>query len=405
MNATKNNIGKNKTARRTKAKTIAPTVGSIFGVDEAGKRCLRNPKRPKEISSDSATSDGFLKTTFLPKLKENLAQNVITKPQNQRQTKKTERDFYQSLSQLSEHYCINSMPTKEFEYPYNLALSLWDTENKLKNTVENWDSVRLIQNKNRTYFISEERYNTSTSLFNIPVIPLYKMLKDKNRKKTAQLLLSVCSYLYRNADIPYYRQENSYLYGIYEMLTDWLDQDEEIDESHLYKKELQQAEIIGDLMEQKISHRKNLELFGKRLERFKPKDDFDKLCFQFSEMAFHLYADYPEESIFRNAHFNNILKQENIDEDEYYDEDRVISMEKYISFFADDKGWINQNLIENVNNEFNEYGEVQEPMIIKTFNGNDITNNNLDFENRLFEVLRRLIGVLDHYSQMKKQEN
>ena len=391
MNATQNHIGNNKTARRKKTEATSPTIGRICRLDETGKRHFRNPKRPKEISSNNATSNGFLKVTFLPKLKED---ETATTQQNGRKITKTKRDFYQSLSRLANHYGINPMPTKEFEYPYNITLSLFDVEKQLKNKIKNWDNIRLIQKENKTYFISEERCNSGSTLFYIPVIPLYKILKNKQRKKSAQLLLSVCAYLYRNADVPYFRQENSYLYWNYEMLTDWLDEDEEIDENHLYKKELQQAEIIGDLMEQKISHRKNLEVLGKRLQKFKPKDDFDKECFQLSEKAFQLYTDYPEERYFRNAHFNNVPKQENREEEEDYDEETVISMDKYISFFADDKGWVYQNLIDCVNNEFNEYAELQEPTIFKAFDGSDITKNNLDFENRLFEILIELSALL-----------
>ncbi|QBO59581.1 hypothetical protein [Chryseobacterium salivictor] len=391
MNATQNHIGSNKTTRRKKTEATSPTIGRICRLDETGKRHFRNPKRPKEISSDKETSNGFLKTTFLPKLKED---ETATTQQNGRKITKTERDFYQSLSRLANHYGINPMPTKEFEYPYNIALSLFDTEKQLKSKIKNWDNIRLIQKENKTYFISEERCSTASTLFYIPVIPLYNMLKDKKRKKSAQLLLSVCFYLYRNADIPYYRQENSYLYWNYEMLADWLDQDEEIDENHLYKKELQQSEMIGDLMEQKISHRKNLEIFGKRLEKFKPKDDFDEECFQLSKKVFQLYNDYPEERYFRNAHFNNVPKQENREGEEYYNEETVVSMDKYVSFFADDKGWVYQNLIGCINNEFNEYSELQEPMIFKAFNGSDISKNSLDFENRLFEILIQLSTVL-----------
>lgn len=207
------------------------------------------------------------------------------------------------------------------------------------------------------------------------------------------LLLSVCSYLYRNANIPYYRQENSYLYWNYEMLTDWISEDEEIDENHSSKKELQQAEIIGDFMEQKIFHKNNVEVFGKRLETFKAKNNFDKECFQLSKKVFQLYNDYPEESIFRNAHFNNIQTEENTDDD-FYNEEKVVTMDKYISFFADDKGLIYQNLIDSVNNDFNEYSELQEPMITKVFDGSDIPKNNLDFENRLFGILIQLSTLL-----------
>ena len=74
--ATKNYIGKNKNTQRTrtKTKTTAPTVGRICRLDEAGQKRFGNSERPTEISSDKSITNGFLKCTFLPKLKENNAQ-------------------------------------------------------------------------------------------------------------------------------------------------------------------------------------------------------------------------------------------------------------------------------------------------------------------------------------------
>lgn len=407
MNATKNYIGKNSTTRRTKAKTTAPTDRGIYLLDEAEQRHGRNTKRPTEVSSSESASNGFLKTTFSPKFRENDSQKLFGKSkkdlnQIQRKNSKTEMDLYQSLSQLAEHYGIYPMETKDFEYPYNISLSIWDVKKKLNEKVEHWDHIRLVRNGDKTHFTSKERYSTNATLYYIPVIPLYKMLKDKNRKKTAHLLLSLCSYLYRNANIPYYRQEDSYLYWTYEMLTDWIEEDEEIDENHQYKKEIQQAEIIGDFMEQKISHTKNIEFFEQRLNQFKPKNDFDSECFQLSKSVFKLYKDYPDEQYSRNTKYNNISKQENKDEDNdgysYDEEETVVSMDKYVSFYADDKGLIHQNIIDSVNNEFNEYGELQEPIIFKNFDGSPLHNDNLDFEDHLFELINHLTYILSNYN-------
>ena len=185
------------------------------------------------------------------------------------------------------------------------------------------------------------------------------------------------------------------------MLTDWVEQDEEFDENPICKKELQQAEIIGDFMEQKIYRKKNIEFFEKRLRQFKPKNDFEKDCLQLSEKTFQLFSEYPEEQFFRNAKYSNASKQESLCNDydyENYEEETVVSMDKYISFYAEDKGVIHQNIIDSVNNEFNEYGELQEPIIFKNFDGKPLTENNLDFENRLFEILNRLISILINYT-------
>ncbi|MDW8549411.1 hypothetical protein NG800_010850 [Epilithonimonas ginsengisoli] len=389
-NVKRNYFGKIKTIRRQRTKKTVSTVKSIFRMDEAGKRQFRDSAGQTAVSSDSTSSNGFLKIRFLPKMM--ISENTEV-CENSKNAKKTERDFFKSLNQLTKHYNIDQLPVGNFKYPYNIALSIWHTAKMLRENKPHFNSLQLVQDNDERYLISEERYNTSTTLFYIPVIPLYHLLKNKTRKKSAQLLLSVCSYLYKNADIPYYRQQGSYLYWNYEMLSDWLSDDEEIDENHIIRKELLQAEMIGDYMEQKISNDKNLEIFMERINTFKPTDDFDRKCFQIAKSTFELYSDYPNESIFRNAHFNNLSMKETIYVSED-DEEKVITMDKYISFFANDYGSVYQNLVDGINNEFNEYAELQEPVIIKTFNGKSLDNVNLDFEDRLFRIVTDLINIL-----------
>ncbi|ATL45470.1 hypothetical protein CMU69_18265 [Elizabethkingia anophelis] len=306
-----------------------------------------------------------------------------------------ERGFYKSLSLLTKHYGISPLFIQDFNYPYNISLCLWDIQKQLKGTVQNWENIHLIKKGGETFFVAEECYNTGATLYYIPVVPLYQMLGNKKRKKTGLLLLSVCTYLYRIADIPYYRQEDSYLYWIYEMLTEWLEQDEEMDDNHISKRELQKAESIGDIMEQKIACKENLLFFEERLKQFKPKDNFDKECFLLAEKTFKLYREYPDASVFRNTYHNNVVRPEEADEDEYYNNETVITMDKYISFFAESDGLIYDNLMDCVNNEFNEYVETQEPMIFKIFDGSNITDENLDFESKLFKILNELCRLLN----------
>ena len=77
-------------------------------------------------------------------------------------------------------------------------------------------------------------------------------------------------------------------------------------------------------------------------------------------------------------------------------------MEKYISFIADSKGWLYENIKDSINNEFNEYGVMEEPTISKQFDGSEITATNLDFENRLFALLNDLCGLLYDYKTTEK---
>lgn len=381
--ATQYHIGHNQNTPTTKATTVTQTVGTVRRLDAKAKGCKRNTKGQTAIPAGSNAANGFLKCSFLPKLKE--PQTV----QSAGKSAKTERDFYQSLSQLAAHYGLQAMQTKQYGYPYNIALALDDAGRQLKDKVEDWDEIKLLQDSRKTFLTSTERYNTGTTLYYIPVVPLFRLLKNPQRKKAAHLLLSVCAYLYRIADVPYYRQENSFLYWQYEMLKEWVLSDDYTDETNSYLSELQQAEWIGNRMEQKICNPVNLEIFKQRLKNFNGKDGFDNDCWELASEAFCLYKKYPDATMFRNAKANGEAEEEDLDD--------VLTMDKYVSFSADGKGWLNENLEQCVNTELHEYGQMEEPIITKIFKGKEIASSTLNFENRLFALLEELVYMLNNF--------
>lgn len=383
-------IGNNQSTRTETTTAVVPTVERILPLDAKTQRCERSSERQTQVSTNGNVANGFLKTSFLPKLKE--TETV----QAYRKTAKTERDFYNSLSKLAEHYKIEPMQTSQFGYPYNMALAIWDMEEKLKQRVLNWGEIRVVQDSKKTYFISEEKYDTGAVLYYIPIEPLYQMLHDTKRKRNAQLLVSVCSYLYRIADIPYFRKKNSYLCWIYEMHKEWVEQDYETEETEMYRRELRKAEQIGDCIEQKIFNPINLQVFEQRLSSFKSHDTFDHDCWRVACNAFELYTQYPQKSIFRNAP----LPEENPYDGNYSYE--TIGLEKYISFISHTRGWLYENIAESINNEFNEHGEMEEPTICKYFDGRNITQTNLDFESRLFVLLDDICSLLYNYQPTRK---
>lgn len=387
-NAATYHIGCDTHTQTIQAKAVASAAKRVYQLDAKDKGCKRNPKGQKAVCADNNAANGFLRTTFLPKLEE-------TQPlQDSRQSAKMERDFYRSVYQLVEHYGIQPMQTQSYCYPYNIALALWDLKRQLQNKVRDWQEIKLLQDGRKTFLTCEKRYSTGTMLYYIPVVPLYRMLKNPKRKYAAQLLLSVCSYLYCMAGVPYYRQEDSFLYGEYEMLKEWVLSDDETEETRTCLSEIEQAEWIGDHMEQKICNRANLTIFPKRLTQFESRDALDHDCRQLAYKAYELCEQYPNESIFRNAHVDETMAGEEDDDDN--DMGNVVTMDKYISFCANGKGWLHKNLMECVNTELQEYGQAQEPVIIKRFDGSDIADNNLDYENRLFTLMDELAYILNH---------
>lgn len=264
MNATKNNIGKNQPSRRKRTAKTTLAVGRFRKVASKTKDSERNTERQTKIRTDNHASNGFLKCRFLPK------QEEIPTVQDCKEMVNLERDFYKSLSNFSQQYNVEPMQTKDFGFPYSMALAMWDIKNKVKQVNEDWTKFKLVRNNQEILFSKEERYYTGTSLYYIPIVPLFQMLHDKHCKKNAQLLLSVCSYLYHIADVPYYRRQDSYLYWIYEMHEDWIEQGDEAEEDmQEFRREFKISKTIGDKIEKKLSNRKNMEMFEQRLNRLK----------------------------------------------------------------------------------------------------------------------------------------
>ncbi|REC60125.1 hypothetical protein DRF65_22510 [Chryseobacterium pennae] len=386
MNATKNHIGKNTASRTAKTKATAQAVGRVRPLDAKTKGCRRNTERQNESSTNSHATHAFLNCSFLPKLKD------TPSVQAWEETDQMERDFYQSLSQLAEHYGIIPAHSKHLGFPYNIAFALEDLKKQLKIKVKNWERIRLVQDNKKTYLLSEEGYNTGATLYYIPIVPLYRLSKNPNYKQATQLVQSVCSYLYHIADVPYYRQQDSYLCWMYEMISDWLINDETEDTPE-YLREIKQSEWIGDYMEQKIYNPQNLTLFKERINRFENRDSFETDCLLLACDTLALYEMFPDATIYRNIQ----RKERNTNNDDY-DEDyheRTITMEKYVSFCADDKGILFQTLFDSVNAEFQECTEIEEPSTQKRFDGTNVSNDNLDFENCIFPLIERLIDILN----------
>lgn len=381
--ATQNHIGYYQNTTTVQTKTVAQTIGRVRRLDAKTKGRQRNTERQTQIRTDNNASNGFLKCSFVPKLQE--GQTI----QATKKSDQIERDFYSSLSKLAEHYNILPIVSRPYGYPYNIALALEDTKVQLKEKVRNWEEICLVQDSKKTYFTSEERYNTGATLYYIPIAPLYRLSRNPSRKQTAQLLQSVCSYLYHIVDVPYYRQENSYLFWMYDMVSEWILDDEENEDTSTYLNEIKQAEQIGNFMEKKIYNHHNLSRFKERLNSFKSKDNFDNDCFRLAQEAFALYEQFPNETVYRNAQPNGEVEDDSFE--------RMVSMDRYISFCADAKGIFFQSLFDSVNAELQECLLMEEPLILKHFDGRNITDNTLEFESRVFTLIEELTYILNNF--------
>ena len=295
-----------------------------------------------------------------------------------------ETAYYKSVNDLCKIHSLQPLDTAHLPYPYNILLSHWDINNKLNRLP--YDTELFItrsQSDSTIALATKQVYEVGNTLYYIPVIPLFRFLRHKENKASGTLLLAVMSYLYREAGIPYYRDEDNFINGEYEMNREYFLEcmNENPDDYEEDISDIIRNDICGDIMQRKIHNRYHLDNFAKTIERFKPQNAFDEECLLVAKDALALYLEFPKSSVFQH-----------IDEPEDWDE--VAVPETYVAFIGDAKGWVYETIERQINDYLGNFAEMLLPTIVQVFDGTTIEHKTLEFEYRLFELITDLCNLL-----------
>lgn len=313
-------------------------------------RCTASKKQQVQLSSVGTLTDGFLRHQFLP-----LYEQESELPDKE----KTETEFFESLRILTEHYGFETIAVRDKSYPYNILLAKEQIQKQLKKLEQDIELSIMQDDKGIVKLMTKHSYYTNMTLYYIPVLPLYRLLLDKKQKRTAELLLSVFSYLYHIAGIPYYRENNTYLFYQYECVQEWLMdcvESNEKEEVGTISSEFNKASYYGDILFRKLYNLYHLNNFKQRIDSYRPSTAFEKKCLIVTKIAWELMIQYPDQNIFRNT-FNQ----------DFDESDGIIRAEQYISFIAENEGVLFENISRAINDEFNECNEIEEPNLLQIF--------------------------------------
>jgi len=364
------------TAKRTTTSATS-SVGGIRPLAKTEKGCWRDPQGQATVTPPCHVANAFLRMQFLPRLQETEVVQGCDKT-------KLEREFYDSLSIVTKKYGITVQDSKAMPFPYNISASLADLRAKLKKTTVDWKEIRLIHHRNRTFFAHEDRFKTGMTLYYIPVAPLHTILEENQSSQTGLLLLSIYSYLYQVLGMPYYRNDDCYLNSTYESYEEMMSEDEVQDED--ISAELKNAKTVGDIMKNKICDAENLTAFETRLKAFKAKSDFDKKAQKIAKQVYKIYTKHPTERLDRKYYPLRFREEEA--QDSYY-----VTMDNYVSFCASIKGSLFECICQFINEDLQEYGDIDEPTRFLPYDERIIKGNNFDFEKQVFDSLDDLIAL------------
>ncbi|MBD1362581.1 hypothetical protein IDJ77_02055 [Mucilaginibacter sp. ZT4R22] len=302
----------------------------------------------------------------------------------------TERDFFKSRSYLEKHYGLELTDYRSLPYPYNLLMAEKELHRKLR-VKDKYRHLKIMEQENSEICLTiEETFDEEFCLYYIPVMPIYQLWQNEAYVPCAELLTAVCAYLYAEAGISYYRDEDTYMYCNYEALEEWISDDwgdGEEDEYAHEKSALENAKIQGDFIQAKMMETGFRQSLDSLIANFNAVSEFEKDCLAVAQTCLKLGQEFPNANLFRHASLQDY-------EVEDY-EDNYVGMHEYISFI----GSINDNLSERlksmVNDDFNERARYQEPEITTIFNeAQPAYTNELAYEQRAFGLIDDLCTLL-----------
>jgi hypothetical protein len=355
-------------------------IRQVHRLPRPAKRYRRDQETKAENRPGGFDRNGFLKHRFIP---------VTDGQQEQlRQQEAVESDFFRSLSDLADLYLFTPLDVSGNVYPDNIRCAFRHAQLHVKAASPDVTLIVLQEENHPATLATFKPLNLPTTLYYVPVRPLWDLLQDTGQEPLAALLLSVFSYLYNVVRVPYYRDSSSYLYSTYEMISEWVEEDPDSLDTEDYEAQvvnLEAASGYGDQFREMLLDPSHLAVFEQRLNTFRPKDEQEKQLQQVCRKYFDLYQAYPGRSIFDNIHEGLYMPQE---------EERIYP-EQYLSFFWAYDDCIYDSLFETVNAELQEKSVMDEPLALQLFDQPQLLEvYQLDFEEQLFELIEELNSLL-----------
>jgi hypothetical protein len=358
-----------------------PAIRKFQRKTRPSARCSSRTAQPAKERTAGFRPDGFLNHSFKP----------FSAVEN-RNYQETESEFFRSAKNLCELYHLTLPEMAGLQFPQNVD----HTYNYLCHALEKLDKsqqcIIIRDETHRATLATLQTYDTGQCIYYIPVRPLWQIIQVARQQPLAEMLLSVFAYLNQIVGIPYYRGNGSYLDCMYNTLENWINEELDDDQEQEYRdgqnKDLKELTDAGEILYPLISNSFYLDNFETHIQNYQNAENRDLEMEAVAVAFLQLYRDYPQQSVYDNIHpdlFNP-------------DEEDRITVGQYSSFFWSGEDTLYEMLFEMVNNEFQEYGVTDEPMVIQLYDSpQTLPLNDLNFEKRLFELMDKLCEILNKY--------
>jgi len=349
-------------------------------------RCAGSKTQQPALGTTGISTDGFLRQCFTP-----MYETGTEMPKRS----ETEGDFFKSLSILKKHYSLDMIAYRKLPYPFNILMTGQELDAKLKDE-NRFRELLIIKDGDKTTITVRESLRREFSLYYIPVLPVYKMWQIPEQQSCAELLTAVFAYLYIEAGLSYYRDEDTYMFYNYEILADWVEDDKDSADEEDYqkqKKAVETANLVGDFVQQKMMAEGFRHSLDTLIDNFRAVTDFETQSLAIAKNTWRIWQTYPDATLYSHASNPCDLDDEDAD-DYYYADNNYVGMNEHIGFVASVTDVLSDSLFRMVNDDFNERPSFQEPEITTRF-GEKLPQytDQLACEDQLLELITDLCSL------------
>nr|WP_315419596.1 hypothetical protein [uncultured Pedobacter sp.] len=336
------------------------------------KRRSGSTSGKKENSTLKPVGNGFLNHSF---------HTISPLPPILMDRAKVETSLENNIKNFNATFTAEISLSKTSTYPQNINLALNDIKSFLLSQSDNY-VVKLVEHKNGVAIEVQKEISINNTLYFIDISPYYRLKENKNFS-TANLLMSVFSYLFQVCKLDHY--QHSFIGGIYESWSE-MEPDEEDAVS----------EIIPDALLNQKDFRtravnfKNLLSFERRVANYQPTNDKEKSFQEVANSFLCFYRQYGNFNI-----FNTIVHPEDVDDD-----CNVLTPDEYMSFCY---GWTvephGEELMYIVNDHLQEKSEIALPCedaLLFDQPHTGINNFNTLYVKQYFRLLNNLAETLEN---------
>ncbi|WP_139367099.1 hypothetical protein [Sediminibacterium ginsengisoli] len=307
---------------------------------------------------------------------------------------KIQKDFFKSAKHLSMLYNLAPCESCHLPYPINISSAYKSLKDQLGKQAPKLYLI-ISENKNESTLATVKSMGIDHNLFLVPINALDNLHQDQ-QKESFDLLLSIFSYLNQKAGMPL-QSENDYLESCYDAIFSYATDPDNEPEDEMQNDQWPFINMIRRktaILEKNIQRPQQLQEFSVRINRFKPRTDWQHSLLSTAQQFYDLYQEFPDQNFFQNIESAHLQ--------DYEDGDRAYP-EMYFSFFWDDNDWIYQQIMEYVNCDLQEKYEFELPVSVQYFNTRQACEKHqLPFETKLIQLIEQLCTTLYQYNYEKQ---